>query len=161
MECISPVGPPVLGPSLNLPCQGSRAGKDGRGCALPGSEVSEHCPRVAPEQWSRNRAPSSPLRGDGLQSARKDETRLQRELEARPTPGCLFLAVVQWASHFITGAWASSTICAVLSHFSHVQLFVTLWTVDCQAPLFMGLFQARILKWVVLSFSRGSSQPKD
>ena len=39
---------------------------------------------------------------------------------------CLFLAVVQWASHFITGAWASSTICAVLSHFSHVQLFVTL-----------------------------------
>ena len=24
--------------------------------------------------------------------------------------------------------------CAVLSHFSHVQLFVTLWTVACQAP---------------------------
>ena len=26
----------------------------------------------------------------------------------------------------------------VLSHFSHVQLFVTLWTIACQAPLFMG-----------------------
>ena len=26
----------------------------------------------------------------------------------------------------------------VLSHFSHVQLFVTLWAVACQAPLFMG-----------------------
>ena len=26
----------------------------------------------------------------------------------------------------------------VLSHFSHVQLFGTLWTVACQAPLFMG-----------------------
>ena len=26
----------------------------------------------------------------------------------------------------------------VLSHFSHVRLFVTLWTVACQAPLFMG-----------------------
>ena len=26
----------------------------------------------------------------------------------------------------------------VLSHFSHVQLFETLWTVPCQAPLFMG-----------------------
>ena len=26
----------------------------------------------------------------------------------------------------------------MLSHFSHVQLFVTLWTVVCQAPLFMG-----------------------
>ena len=28
--------------------------------------------------------------------------------------------------------------CAVLSCFSHVQLFVTLWTVACQAPLSMG-----------------------
>ena len=27
----------------------------------------------------------------------------------------------------------------VLCHFSHVQLFVTPWTVACQAPLFMGL----------------------
>ena len=26
----------------------------------------------------------------------------------------------------------------MLSHFSHVQLFVTLWTVACQAPLSMG-----------------------
>ena len=27
----------------------------------------------------------------------------------------------------------------MLSHFSHVQLSVTLWTVACQAPLFMEL----------------------
>ena len=27
----------------------------------------------------------------------------------------------------------------VLSHFSHVQIFVTLWTVAHHAPLFMGL----------------------
>ena len=26
----------------------------------------------------------------------------------------------------------------MLSHFSHVQLFATLWTVACQAPLSMG-----------------------
>ena len=26
----------------------------------------------------------------------------------------------------------------VLSHFTHVRLFVTLWTVACQAPLSMG-----------------------
>ena len=26
----------------------------------------------------------------------------------------------------------------MLSHFNHVQLFVTLWTVACQAPLSMG-----------------------
>ena len=28
--------------------------------------------------------------------------------------------------------------CAVLSHFSRVRLFETLWTVACQAPLSMG-----------------------
>ena len=27
---------------------------------------------------------------------------------------------------------------SVLSHFDHVQLLVTLWTVTCQAPLFLG-----------------------
>ena len=27
----------------------------------------------------------------------------------------------------------------MLTHFSHVQLFETLWTVACQAPLSMGL----------------------
>ena len=34
---------------------------------------------------------------------------------------------------------SSSILCyAVLSHFSCVQLFATLWTVDYQAPLFLG-----------------------
>ena len=37
----------------------------------------------------------------------------------------------------------------------------TLWTVARQAPLFMGILQARILEWVAISFSRGSSQPRD
>ena len=38
---------------------------------------------------------------------------------------------------------------------------VTPWTVACQAPLSMGILQARILEWVTFSFSRGSSQPRD
>ena len=33
----------------------------------------------------------------------------------------------------------------MLSCFSHVQLFAGLWTVACQAPLSMGILQARIL----------------
>ena len=37
---------------------------------------------------------------------------------------------------------------------------VTPWTVACQAPLF-GIFQARILEWIAISFSRGSSQPRN
>ena len=51
-------------------------------------------------------------------------------------------------------------ICAcVLSLFRLVQLFVTLWTVACQA-LVHGILQARILEWAAISFSRGPSQPK-
>ena len=44
---------------------------------------------------------------------------------------------------------------------SHVILFATPWTVAYQAPPSMGFFQARVLKWVAISFSRGSSWPRD
>ena len=49
----------------------------------------------------------------------------------------------------------------MLSHFSHVQLLASLWTVALQVPLSMGFSQARILEWVAIFFSRGSSQPRD
>ena len=40
--------------------------------------------------------------------------------------------------------------------------FVTSWTVACQAPLSVhGISQVKILKWVAISFSRGSSWPRD
>ena len=35
------------------------------------------------------------------------------------------------------------------------------WTVACQAPLCYGVFQGGILEQVAISFSRGSSQPRD
>ena len=44
---------------------------------------------------------------------------------------------------------------------SPLQLFATPWTVVCQAPLSIGIFQARILEWVAIFFSRWSSQPRD
>ena len=40
-------------------------------------------------------------------------------------------------------------------------LFVTPWTVACQAPLVHGISQARILNQVAIPFSRGSSPPRD
>ena len=52
-------------------------------------------------------------------------------------------------------------ILCVSSTHSCVQLFVTLWTVARQAPLSIGILQARILEWVAISFSRESSQPRD
>ena len=43
---------------------------------------------------------------------------------------------------------------------SHVRLFVTPWTVAHQALLSMGILQARILEWVAMPSSRGSSDPR-
>ena len=48
--------------------------------------------------------------------------------------------------------------------FSHVWLLVAPWTAaHCSPPgsSVHGIFQARVLEWVVISFSRGSSQPRD
>ena len=42
-----------------------------------------------------------------------------------------------------------------------VWLFVTPWTVAYQAPLSVGILQARILEWVTMPSSRGSSQTGD
>ena len=48
----------------------------------------------------------------------------------------------------------------MLSRFSHGWLFAIPWTVAHQAPL-CGIFQARILEWVAISSSRGTSWPRD
>ena len=50
-----------------------------------------------------------------------------------------------------------SCVCVV----SRVWHFVTPWTVAHQAPLSMGILQARILEWVVMPSSSGSSQLRD
>ena len=42
---------------------------------------------------------------------------------------------------------------------SHVQLFATPWSVACQAPLFMGILQIRILEWVAMPSSRDLPNP--
>ena len=52
-------------------------------------------------------------------------------------------------------------VCVCVFVFSHVQLFATPWTTAHQAPLSMGLPCARILEWVTIPFSRGSSWPRD
>ena len=44
---------------------------------------------------------------------------------------------------------------------SHILLFATPWTVARQAPLSMGILQARILEWVAMPSSRESSWSRD
>ena len=53
------------------------------------------------------------------------------------------------------------TCCCCLVAKSCPTLFVTPLTIACQAPLSMGILQARILEWVASSSSRRSSQPRD
>ena len=56
------------------------------------------------------------------------------------------------------GNSASATSMKRWKSFSHVQLFATLWTVAHPAPLSVGFFlQERIMEWVAICFSRGSS----
>ena len=54
----------------------------------------------------------------------------------------------------------SSAEC-MLSCFSHVQLWVTLWTVDPPVSSVHGILQARILEWVAMPSSRESSWSRD
>ena len=52
-------------------------------------------------------------------------------------------------------------MCVPAKLLSHVRLFAPLGTIAHQAPLSMGILQARIPEWVVLPSSRGSSWPRD
>ena len=52
--------------------------------------------------------------------------------------------------------WDLPSVCVCGCVLSCVQLFAAPWTVACQAPLSIG-FPARILEWVAISYSRGSS----
>ena len=63
------------------------------------------------------------------------------------------------SKEWLPSPWKSPYVWfAMQSCFSPVWLFAALWNV---APLSMGLLQARILDWVAISFSRGSSWPSD
>ena len=44
---------------------------------------------------------------------------------------------------------------------SRVRLFATPWTSSLPGSFLHGILQARVLEWVAISFSRGSSQPRD
>ena len=51
--------------------------------------------------------------------------------------------------------------CVHAESLRHVRLFVTPWTVACQAALSLGILQAKVLEWVAMPSSRGCSWPRD
>ena len=52
----------------------------------------------------------------------------------------------------------SPMCCALLSR---IQLFATPWAIAHQAPLSMGILQAKILDWVAMPTSSGFFQTRD
>ena len=48
-----------------------------------------------------------------------------------------------------------------MKSFSHVRFFATPWTVRLPGSSIHGIFQARVLGWIAISFSRESSRPRD
>ena len=74
-----------------------------------------------------------------------------------PNPGTKLASPALAGSFFTTephwGEWKWKS-CSVMSDSA------TSWTVAHQAPVH-EIFQARILEWVAIAFSRGSSQPRD
>ena len=63
--------------------------------------------------------------------------------------------------HWHVGSLQLGPPIGVLTHFNHVLLFATPWTVARQAPLSVGILQARILELVAMPSSRASYQPRD
>ena len=74
----------------------------------------------------------------------------------------LILLKRKWNNQSMVNEYSSYfRLCGMLNHFSHVWLCATVWTIAHQDPLSMGFSQARILEWVAVSSSRGSSWPRD
>ena len=68
----------------------------------------------------------------------------------------------EWIKNCVAYIQWNIVCCAMPSHsLSCVRLFVTPWNVACQAPLSMRILQARILEWVAMPSSSGTSQPRD
>ena len=64
------------------------------------------------------------------------------------------------ASFTLTGLIRVGYAVLCAQSLSRVRLFVTPWTVAHQAPLSMGILQARILEWLAIPCSRGSPQAR-
>ena len=106
-------------------------------------ELRSHVPWGAVKKWKKKK--------------KKDCIRTRTE------PGCWIPNLSRYMSGNIMDTAQNPYIlgyCAVLCLVAQLCLFATPWTVAHQVPLSIGILQARILEWVAVSSSRGSSQPR-
>ena len=72
---------------------------------------------------------------------------------------CLLFSSDLMVKHL--GFWSEVKVEVKVKSLSRVRLLVTPWTAAYQAPPPNGTFQARVLEWVAISFSTGSSWPRN
>ena len=69
------------------------------------------------------------------------------------------MSVCLWIPFFSTPGTRTLGKAQKMKSLSRVRLFVTPRTIACSSV--HGIFQVRLLEWVAISFSKGSSQPRD
>ena len=112
------------------------------------------CPRLCPERGAEEE--EQPSRGRVLPLTPSQGKVLEQKAQGADRPQCWAQSV--WSgSGACPGAFCIAS-CLEVKLLSRVRLFATPWTVARWVPPSMGIFQARILEWVAISFSRGSSQ---
>ena len=70
---------------------------------------------------------------------------------------CMKYVLYAWQCGWHRNCEVDFSACAL----SCVRLFVTPWTIACQASLSLRFYMQEILEWVVISSARGSSRSRD
>ena len=125
------------------------------------SQSSSFLPSNLPQSTNRTLSKQGkPLPDSGLHKTFLKQQRLTQRRSAKKSGGgqsflqCWRCLLCSWTLR------ATRHIC-VLNHFSRVRLSATVRTVSPPVSSVHGTLQARILEWVAMPSSRGSSQPKD
>ena len=85
-----------------------------------------------------------------------------------PAPGTGNVGYAVLPAQYVTQVWAENPVTAFQKAYVCVCVCVCAqltvgYSMDCSPPGFAvhGILQVRILEWVVISYSRGSSRPRD
>ena len=131
---------------------------------------SAHClglsqPVLSPNLWFHG-CHSQAIWGGGARGRSGADDPGAAGAKSAHSPLATFIFMVLEAS---SPRWGClETWCPVRAYFvigvqslRRVWLSATPWTIAPQTPLSMGFSEARILEWVAISFSKGSSWPRD
>ena len=110
----------------------------------------------------------NPMDGGAGQATIYGVARVRPDLATKPPLPSMYWAILAWIQlsskyvflYFLTKFYLTKCILCMLSHFSCIWLCNP---VDCILPgsSIHGILQARILEWVAMPSSRGSSQPRN